>query len=82
MAVVRYWLPGVVVLAGVLAMAIGGNADAYEGGGAIVGAGLSIYLMNLLFRIGVTGDHERDDEDAARTYFDAHGRWPDDEPRP
>jgi hypothetical protein len=76
--VVRYWLPGLVVLAGVLAMAVGRSPEALEGGAAIVGAGASIWLINLLFRIGVTGDRERDEEDAARAYFDRHGRWPDD----
>ena len=25
-------------------------------------------------------DHDREAEEAARTYFDTHGRWPDDEP--
>jgi hypothetical protein len=80
--VVRYWLPGVVVLAGVLAMVVGGSPEALEGGAAIVGAGASIWLINLLFRIGVTGDRERDEEDAARAYFDRHGRWPDEAARP
>ncbi len=27
-------------------------------------------------RIGARGDHERRDEDAAREYFQRHGRWP------
>jgi hypothetical protein len=80
--VIRYWLPGVVVLAGVLAMVVGGSPEALEGGAAIVGAGASIWLINLLFRIGVTGDRERDEEDAARAYFDRHGRWPDEAARP
>jgi hypothetical protein len=31
----------------------------------------------VLFRIGVEGDKERDREDAARRFFDEHGRWPD-----
>jgi hypothetical protein len=35
--------------------------------------------MNVLFRIGVHGERERDDEDAAREYFDRNGRWADDE---
>jgi hypothetical protein len=26
------------------------------------------------------GHADRDAEDAARDYFDAHGRWPDDDP--
>jgi hypothetical protein len=27
--------------------------------------------------MGVEGDKERDREQAAREYFDKHGRWPD-----
>ncbi|MEA2182892.1 MAG: hypothetical protein QOF69_2077, partial [Solirubrobacteraceae bacterium] len=29
--------------------------------------------------VGVSGDAERDREEQARTYFDDHGRWPDEE---
>ena len=43
------------------------------------GAGLSILLLNVLFRIGVSGEAERDREEAAREYFTEHGRWPDDD---
>lgn len=46
------------------------------------GAGLSVLLLNVLFRIGVQGDVERDREDEARSYFAEHGRWPDEEERP
>jgi len=77
---VRYVLPAVVVLGGILVMAIGGNADALEGGGAIVGAGLSIALLNILFRVGVQGEEERQREDYARVFFDEHGYWPDERP--
>ena len=34
-----------------------------------VGAGLSVLLINLLFRFGAQGDEERDREDAAREYL-------------
>jgi hypothetical protein len=44
----------------------------------LVAAGSSLWLMNLLFRVGVSGEKERDAEDEARAYFDRHGRWPDD----
>ena len=74
---IRYVLPGIVTFAGLCVMVIGGNDNALEGGAAIVGAGLSIWLLNFLWRIGVTGERERDEEDAARDYFDKHGRWPD-----
>jgi hypothetical protein len=56
-------------------MAFGSETD-LEGGASIVSAGLAIYFLNWLFRIGVTGDRERDDEQAAREYFKRHGRWP------
>ena len=50
-----------------------------EGGALLVAAGLSVWLLNLLYRVGVKGDRERDAEDRARAYFDEHGRWPDEE---
>ncbi|MCW3069614.1 MAG: hypothetical protein JWL67_2239 [Solirubrobacterales bacterium] len=72
---VRYGLPAIVVLAGVVVMAMGGESE-LEGGAGIVGAGLAVYLVNWLFRIGAAGERERDAEDEARDYFSRHGRWP------
>jgi hypothetical protein len=73
---VRYGLPAVVTVAGLVIMAMGSESD-LEGGASIVSAGLAIYFVNWLFRIGATGDRERDREDAARAHYDLHGRWPD-----
>lgn len=73
---VRYVLPAVVVVAGLVVMALGSESD-LEGGGGIVSAGLAIYLINWLFRAGAAGDREREAEESAREYFDLHGRWPD-----
>ncbi len=75
MRVVRYILPAAVVIAGIVVMALGGETD-LEGGGGIVSAGLAIYFINWLFRAGAAGERERDAEEAAREYFDRHGRWP------
>jgi hypothetical protein len=75
---VRYWLPSLVVAGGLLVIAIGGDEIALEGGAAIIGAGLSIALLNFLYRIGEKGDRERDQEVEARRFFDEHGYWPDD----
>ena len=72
----RYILPGAVVGAGLVVMAFGSETD-LEGGAGIVSAGLAIYFVNWLYRIGVRGDREREAEDAARDYFERHGRWPD-----
>lgn len=59
-----------------------GSRSGAEGGGLLVAAGLSVWLINALYRFGVRGDRERDDEDRARTFFDEHGYWPDDDPPP
>jgi hypothetical protein len=72
---VRYVVPVVVVIAGVVIMAFGSESD-LEGGAGFVSAGLAIYFVNWLFRIGADGDRERDVEQAARDYFNRHGRWP------
>jgi hypothetical protein len=46
-------------------------------GALFFSAGSAVLLLNVLYRIGVEGDKERDREEAAREYFDEHGRWPD-----
>ncbi len=73
---IRYLLPSAVVLAGLIVMALGSESDV-EGGAGIVSAGLAIYAMNWLYRASVDGDRVRDEEQAARDYFDTHGHWPD-----
>ncbi|HEY3946175.1 MAG TPA: hypothetical protein VGL78_13190 [Solirubrobacteraceae bacterium] len=72
---IRYVLPAAVVIGGLVVMALGSEND-LEGGAGIVSAGLAIYFLNWLFRLGTAGERERDAEEAARDYFDRHGRWP------
>ena len=76
--VVRYGLPLAIVVAGLLAIVVGSSPSALHGGLGIVGAGLAVGLLNVFYRMGVSGDKSRDEEDAARDYFDVHGHWPDD----
>jgi hypothetical protein len=78
---VRWWLPALVCLGGLIALAFNPTVQGLEGAAHIWGAGLAILLLNLLVRVGFTGDKERDEEDAAREYFDAHGYWPDEAPQ-
>ena len=52
----------------------------WDGWAMCVGAGLSVLLLNLLFRIGAQGDREREDEERARDFFTEHGHWPDEDP--
>lgn len=44
-----------------------------------VGGGLSVLLLNTLYRIGVQGEREREQEEDAREYYAEHGVWPDQE---
>jgi hypothetical protein len=69
---VRYGIPGVLLVAGMVVWAMGSIAA----GAMFISAATAVLLLNLLFRIGVEGDKERDREEAARRYFDEHGRWP------
>ena len=75
----RYVLPGVIVLAGVIIMALGGEVH-LEGGAGIVSAGLAVYLLSWMYRVSAYGDRAREDEEAARDYLSVHGHWPDDAP--
>jgi hypothetical protein len=82
MIALRYALPGVIVIAGVLALILNRSINGLEGLAMGVGVAGSVLLLNVLYRVGVSGDVERDREADARDYLDEHGHWPDEEPRP
>jgi hypothetical protein len=70
----------VLVLAGFIALLVGSGWRRYDGFALFVGAGLSVALLNVLFRIGASGDREREDEERAREFLSEHGYWPDEAP--
>jgi high-affinity Fe2+/Pb2+ permease len=78
-ALFRYGLPALLVLAGFVILFTVDGSTRWEGWAMCVGAGLAVLLLNVLYRYGATGDQERQDEDDAREYFGKHGRWPDDD---
>jgi hypothetical protein len=80
LSTVRYGLPAALVVAGFVILIVADGAVRWEGWAMCVGAGLSVLLINVLFRMGARGDEERDAEEAAREYFGKHGRWPDEHP--
>src|SRR4051812_30026556 len=80
MTFVRYGIPLLLALTGIVLLFAADDSVAPEAWAGFTGAGIAVLLLNVLFRIGVQGDLERDREDEARRYFDRHGRWPDDEP--
>jgi hypothetical protein len=72
---IRYGIPLVLLIAGVV---VGAVTDSFAASALFFSAGSAVLLLNVLYRIGVQGDRERDREEAARAYFDRHGRWPGD----
>lgn len=78
---VRYVLPAGIVVAAIVVLAFNHSINGLEGAAMFVGAAGAILLLNVLYRVGVTGDIERDEEAAARDYLDEHGHWPDEAPR-
>ncbi len=80
MIAVRYVLPGVLVLLGLILLPLNPEGLGVELFAMLVGAGLSVLLLNVLFRYGSKGDEERQAEADARDYYSQHGHWPDETP--
>jgi hypothetical protein len=79
----RYVVPAVVCVAGVVVLVVAGaGAGGYgpEALAALLGAGGAIYLMNKIMRMGIEGDADRDVEEARRLFLDRYGLWPDEVP--
>jgi hypothetical protein len=75
--VLRYGIGGAMVIAGIVLLITNSGGFGVDGFALGVGGGLSLIMLNALYRLGVSGDREREDEEDARTFFDVHGRWPD-----
>ncbi|HET8822607.1 MAG TPA: hypothetical protein VFM57_13750 [Thermoleophilaceae bacterium] len=71
---IRYGIPLVLFIAGVV---VGAVTDSLAAAALFFSAATAVLLLNVLHRMGVEGDRDRDKEDRARAYFDEHGRWPD-----
>ena len=67
------------VLAGIVVLPVVGGDLGWYGFASAIGAGLSVVLLNMLYRISVSDQRDREREEAARRYLDEHGTWPDDE---
>jgi hypothetical protein len=74
-AAVRYGLPGLTAVVGVVLVVTGG--DAVRGAGIVlVGIAGLIVLANLLIRLAIQSQDDREREEQRRRYFTEHGRWP------
>jgi hypothetical protein len=78
----RLWLPLGLCATGVVLLAVEhGGVFGVSAFAAFFGAGSSIWLTNFLWRIGIAGNAERDQEEDARSFREQHGHWPDESGR-
>jgi hypothetical protein len=77
--IVRYGLPVGLIVAGFVILIVVDDVIRWDGWAMCVGSGLALFALNWCFRLGASGDRDRDAEEAARDYFSAHGRWPDED---
>ena len=70
------------VVAGIVLLILNPGGFGVDGFALSVGGGLSVLMINWLFRLGVSSDLEREEEERARQYLEEHGYWPDEEPPP
>lgn len=78
----RWWLPLALCLLGtVLLVADDFSVTGVDAFAGFAGAGSSIWLINFLWRLGVSGDEERDREEEDRVYLQQHGHWPEEQDR-
>jgi protein-S-isoprenylcysteine O-methyltransferase Ste14 len=84
----RVWLPLAIVAGGIVLIVMGhasysqlANTHSLEtaaGVGLLIVA-LIVWMLNWMFRLSLTSNAEREDEERAREYFDRTGRWPEDD---
>ena len=79
---VRYGIGAIGVIAGFVLLIVNPGGFGVEGFGLAEGAGLSVLMLNWMFRVGVAGDEEREREEEARRFLEVHGHWPDERPPP
>ena len=85
----RIWLPVSIAALGVALIVIGhgsysqlANTHSLESatGVSLIIVAVVVWMINWMYRLGVSSNLDRDDEERAREHFDRTGRWPEDEP--
>lgn len=80
MLIVRYGIGGVLVAAGIVMLIISPGGLGVDGFALAAGGGLSVLLLNALYRLSVSSELDREREEQARAYLEVHGEWPEDQP--
>jgi xanthosine utilization system XapX-like protein len=76
----RVWVPVIIAVAGLAGILIGhGSTNSVwaAAGVSLIIVALIVWMINWMFRMSVQSNRDREREEAAREYFDKHGRWPE-----
>jgi hypothetical protein len=80
---VRYGLPVLLLVAGGVLIGLG-HASTHSAAAAtglvLAGLSLSVWMINLLYRMTIESNQDREKEEQARDYFTQHGYWPGEGP--
>ena len=73
---VRIGAPAALVAAGLVLVFAFGSRETEAAGYTLLGCSALLVLSIVIFRAGLASNADRDREEAARVFFDQHGRWP------
>ena len=85
----RVWLPISIAALGVALIVLGhgsysslASTQSLESatGVSLIIVAVIVWMINWLYRLGVSSNLDRDEEERAREHFDRTGRWPEDDP--
>jgi hypothetical protein len=77
MLLLRHGLAGVLVIAGVIGIILGhGRTIVASAGVVMLGIAAMVWLLNWLFRLGLSSNEDRIRDEEARDYYSQHGHWP------
>jgi hypothetical protein len=76
MRALRVGAPAAFVAVGLLLVLVVGGREAQAAGYTLLGCSALLVLSVIIFRAGLASNADRDREEAARVFFDRHGRWP------
>jgi protein-S-isoprenylcysteine O-methyltransferase Ste14 len=92
MQIMAYWLPGAIAVFGIVLIVLGHAAYSYSTsshslesatGVALLIVAVIVWMINWMYRLSLSSNVDREQEEEARKHFDRTGRWPEDEePRP
>jgi hypothetical protein len=80
MLTVRYGIGAVMIVGGIVTLVVSPAGLGVDGFAMAAGGGISVILINLMYRLSVSGEEDREREERARAYLGEHGEWPPEEP--